>query len=150
MKKHNEGYTLPLVMVVLLVLAIVAVTIMTTSLKNMQRQQGFIETMKAQYAAQGQIEQIVAKLENIGTSAVNIPLRDLTLSKSEDGQTDVLSGTTSAVGGEGEGKVTIKCTIQISATTIEKDASATDSYKISGKPTITYTSYEIIKGGAAQ
>lgn len=65
MKKHNEGYTLPLVMVVLLVLSIVAVTIMTTSLKNMQRQQGFIEQMQAQYEAQGKIEKVVAKLQNL-------------------------------------------------------------------------------------
>ena len=61
--KHNEGYTLPLVMVVLLVLAIVAVTIMTTAMNNMLRQQSFIDTMKDQYAAQGEIEKIVAQLE---------------------------------------------------------------------------------------
>ena len=145
--KHNEGYTLPLVMVVLLVLAIVAVTIMTTSLKNMLRQQSFIDTMKAQYEAQGQIEQIVAQLENLGTTAVKIPLNDLTLTKGKDGEPDILSGSTSAVGGSGENVVTIKCTIQISAITIEKDVSTTDSYKISEKPTITYTSYEITKTG---
>jgi len=65
MRKHDEGYTLPLVMVVLLVLAIVAVTIMTTSMNNMLRQQSFIEQMEAQYIAQGKIEMVVAKLHNI-------------------------------------------------------------------------------------
>ena len=148
MKKHNEGYTLPLVMVVLLVLAIVAVTIMTTSLKNMLRQQQFIEQMQAQYEAQGKIEMIVAKLENLGTETEIIPLDDLNLTKGTDGKPDVLTGTTSAAGSAGENQVTIKCTIQIAATTIVKDGD--NSYKITGDPTIAYTSYEIIKGGATE
>ena len=112
--KHNEGYTLPLVMVVLLVLAIVAVTIMTTSLKNMQRQQGFIETMKAQYEAQGKIEMIVAKMENLGDTAVEIPLAEL------EHTSNTLTGSFTAYGSSGDSTVTIKCGIKITADDIAK------------------------------
>ena len=166
--KHNEGYTLPLVMVVLLVLAIVAVTIMTTSLKNMQRQQGFIETMKAQYAAQGEIEKIVAQLENLGTEATESPMKDPTLTDNYDGEIDKLSGTS----GEVESAL---CTVEIYAKGIEEteinrkkhytipDESTVIMVSTCGTVTIQcemklslkgsgneviYTSYEIIKGGA--
>ena len=171
MKKHNEGYTLPLVMVVLLVLAIVAVTIMTTSLKNMQRQQGFIDTMKDQYAAQGEIEKIVAQLENLSEEAVDIPMDNPTLSPNNGTGMAVLSGTTSAEYAEGGN---VLCTVAISAVGIEESViDGKKHYKIPVESTvtmksecgtvtiqcemklsldangnkITYTSYEIIKGG---
>ena len=143
MKKHNEGYTLPLVMVVLLVLAIVAVTIMTTSLKKMQRQQGFIETMKAQYEAQGKIEKIVAELQNLGDTAVEIPLAE------REHTSNTLTGSFTAYGSSGDSTVTIKCGIKITADEIKKDGES-EKFIISGEPTITYTSYEIIKGGATE
>ena len=142
MKKHNEGYTLPLVMVVLLVLAIVAVTIMTTSLKNMQRQQGFIETMKAQYAAQGEIEKIVAQLEK--GIEVLVPFKDNTADIDETEKT-----VTGVIVAEQDG-VTIECGIEISASDAVSKDQDSGKIKLSGEIAIKYTSYEIIKGGAAQ
>ena len=135
MKKHNEGYTLPLVMVVLLVLAIVAVTIMTTSLKNMQRQQGFIETMKAQYAAQGQIEAIVGQLMKAEKPEdVAAILDPYTAGKDNvTANSDNMVITVKSI----SGGVTINCVINLTV-----DAESGNK--------IEYTSYEIIKGGAAQ
>jgi len=146
MNKHDEGYTLPLVMVVLLVLAIVAVTIMTTSMNNMLRQQALIDQTKAQYEAQGEIEKIVAQLENLGTEPVKIELEDLT----PTGNT--ITGKITAQGEEGDSKITIKCEIVLTAEKIEKekkDGTETENYIITGTPKVTYTSYEIIKGGGS-
>ena len=133
--KHNEGYTLPLVMVVLLVLAIVAVTIMTTSLKNMLRQQQFIDTMKDQYAAQGQIEKIVAQLQ--AGQEVEVPFEGTV-----DPVDNTLSGT--IVVGNADGSVMIKCGIEIKGSSVTKTS---DGYTIVDMEPIKYTSYEIIKGG---
>lgn len=135
MKKHDEGYTLPLVMVVLLVLSLVAVTIMTTSLHNMQRQQKFIEQMQAQYEAQGKIEKLVAQLE--AGQAVEIPFKN-TATLDGNKLTGVIVVTSS------DNTVTIQCGIELLGTEI----TATDGgFKISDMEPIKYTSYEIIKGG---
>lgn len=131
MKKHNEGYTLPLVMVVLLVLAIVAVTIMTTSMNNMLRQQDFIETMEDQYKAQGQIEAVVAELMNAETieavDAILEPYSTGALVAKKDAHIEFTSIY---------GSVTINCALDLSV-------------ESGGKNTVTYTSYEIIKGGGS-
>ena len=129
--KHNEGYTLPLVMVVLLVLAIVAVTIMTTSLKNMLRQQQFIDTMKDQYVAQGEIEKIVAQLEIASAAEAESLLSSL----GEKG---------SGSGNETSG-YTVKLKYPYDTVTIACEF--TVKLESSGKNTITYTSYEITKTG---
>lgn len=139
MKKHNEGYTLPLVMVVLLVLAIVAVTIMTTSLKNMQRQQSFIETMENQYDAQGEIEKVVAQL--LSGTTIPVELLDEPPSFSQDKKS--ITGTITKQ--SENGNVTIACSIVISASTEIKMENS--EYINPGSLTIGYTSYEIIKGG---
>lgn len=141
--KHNEGYTLPLVMVVLLVLAIVAVTIMTTSLKNMQRQQSFIETMKAQYAAQGEIEKIVAQLEN--GQEVEIQFKT-----SEGYAMSYTETTLSGIIVESCGNVVIECGIKLTAKAVSVTEGTKTRCIIDTIESIEYTSYEIIKGGAAQ
>lgn len=132
MKKHNEGYTLPLVMVVLLVLAIVAVTIMTTSMNNMLRQQGFIETMQDQYKAQGQIEAIVGQLMKAekpeDVDAILEPYSTGALIATKNAHIEFTSVY---------GSVTINCALDLSVVN-------------GGQNTITYTSYEIIKGGATE
>lgn len=62
MKKHNEGYTLVMVLVVMLVLSMVSLAIMSFSLRNLQNQQAAVERMQAKYEAQGEMEQIAAQL----------------------------------------------------------------------------------------
>ena len=64
MKRHNEGYALPFVLVVLVVMCIIAVGIMDFSLRNLQSQKATIQRMEAKYEAAGKIEEIVAAIEN--------------------------------------------------------------------------------------
>ena len=63
MKKQNEGYALPFVLVVLVVLCITAVGIMDFSLRNLESQQANNQRMKEKYAAAAQIEEIIAVAE---------------------------------------------------------------------------------------
>lgn len=65
MKKHNEGYTLPLVMVVMVILCLAAVSIMSVALRNLKAQQASVQRMQDQYVAAGMIEKVVAQLESI-------------------------------------------------------------------------------------
>ena len=60
MKKYNEGYALPFVLVVSVVMCIIATTVMTFSLNNLQSQQNTIERMQAKYDASSLVEKIVA------------------------------------------------------------------------------------------
>ena len=63
MKKHNEGYALPFVLVVSVVMCIIATTVMTFSLDNLKSQQRTVERMQAKYEAAGAIEEIVGAIE---------------------------------------------------------------------------------------
>lgn len=62
MKKHNEGYTLPLVLVVMIIMCLIAVSVMSVALHNLQSQKASIQRMESKYAAQGEIEKAVAEL----------------------------------------------------------------------------------------
>ena len=61
MKKHDEGYVLAYVTVVLLIFCLVATAILTGALRNLQTQQEANDQMKHQYAAQGKIEMVLAQ-----------------------------------------------------------------------------------------
>lgn len=63
MKKRDEGYVLPLVLIVLVVICLIAVSLLTVSLNNLKNQQAMIDRMEDQYAAQGMIEEAVAGLQ---------------------------------------------------------------------------------------
>lgn len=62
MKKHDEGYVLAFVMVVIVVLCLVAVSLMSISLRNLEAQNASIQRMEDKYVAMGKIEQVVAIL----------------------------------------------------------------------------------------
>ena len=64
MKKHNDGYTLILVLVVMVVLCLVAVSILSVAASNWKKQQDSVARMQAKYEAQGRIEQIFATLQS--------------------------------------------------------------------------------------
>jgi Tfp pilus assembly protein PilX len=65
MKKYNEGYTLPLVLIVMIVLSLVALGVMSVSLHNLRAQQASIQRMESKYAAQGELEKAVANLSTV-------------------------------------------------------------------------------------
>lgn len=62
MKKHDDGYVLPFVLMVMIVLCILSTSLMTAALRNLKNQQKFTEQMVEKYAAEGEIEKIVAQL----------------------------------------------------------------------------------------
>ena len=63
MKKNNDGYVLPFVLVVMIVLCIMSASLMTAAFRNLQMQQKFTDRMVDKYAAQGKIEKAVAQLK---------------------------------------------------------------------------------------
>lgn len=62
MKKHNEGYALPFVLVVFLIISLVATSVLTVSLRNLQSQKASIQRMEEQYVAQGEIEKVESEI----------------------------------------------------------------------------------------
>lgn len=64
MKKHDEGYVLAYVTVVLLLFCLIATMILTGSMKNLTAQQDTIQRMQDRYAAEGMIQQVVANWSN--------------------------------------------------------------------------------------
>lgn len=65
MKKHDEGYVLAYVMVIIAILALIAASVHSVALNNLQKQQVEVEKMQAKYAAQGELEQIIARLDEL-------------------------------------------------------------------------------------
>lgn len=64
MKKHDEGYVLAYVTVVLLIFCLVATTILTGAFQNLQAQQNANQQMKDRYMAQGKIEKVLAQWDD--------------------------------------------------------------------------------------
>ena len=62
MRKYDEGYTVPLVLVVMVILVMVASLVLAGSLQTAKAQQQAIAQMQEKYQAQGQIEMLVAQL----------------------------------------------------------------------------------------
>lgn len=62
-KKHDEGYALVFVLVVMVVLSLIAISLMTAALKNLQNQKATVAQMEAKYEAQGEVEREVAQIE---------------------------------------------------------------------------------------
>lgn len=63
MRKHNEGYTLVLVMVVLAVLSVLATVILTAAERNLEAHKHGVQYMQNKYQAQGEIEKVVSTME---------------------------------------------------------------------------------------
>ena len=75
MKKHNEGYALAFVLVMLAVLALLSSVILAASWRNMRFQQIAAQRMSDEYAVKGQLDRIMIQLEALG-SAGSIDLKN--------------------------------------------------------------------------
>ena len=74
MKKHDEGYTLVLVVVIILVLGIMSAALMSLTVTNLRNQRNSVNRMQEKYSAQGAVEIAVAELEaQIEEKLVEIP-----------------------------------------------------------------------------
>ena len=133
MKKHDEGYALILVLIVLTVLGLMASFMLSFSLQNVQTQRKYIDRMQDQYAAAGQIEAVVGKLQPlIGSGAGSVNLADTDVSVEDMTVTVIAEHET----------IKITCTIHLSADAMTPGV-AENQYNITGLTAITYTSYEI-------
>ena len=81
MKKHDDGYVLVLVMVVLLVICIVATSMMTIAMKGLKEQKQSVAQMQDRYAAEGEIEKFVAILNHAKEVAGAVTIKQV---KEED------------------------------------------------------------------
>ena len=72
MKKHDEGYVLAYVTVILLLFCLIATGILTGAMKNLNNQQDAIQRMKDRYVAEGMIQQVIAQ----GISDKNDTVKD--------------------------------------------------------------------------
>ena len=163
MKKHNEGYALVLVLVVITVLSLVAMAMMAASLKNLQNQQKSIDRMEAKYAAQGEIEKVITKIDNqIAVSNGFLTNFDqglveemcgagmgceLNLMASNDPNPDLqYDNYLLLILTAEESGTKIDCTIRITGTI--KTDSNTGKFNISN-PRWEYVSYTVTEGGGA-
>ena len=97
MKKHDEGYVLAYVTVVLLVFCLVATTILTGAMKNLEHQQKAIEKTQDQYAAAGMIERILSNWDEAkNMEAETSEEGTITIEKNDDG-TYTLTATANMV-----------------------------------------------------
>lgn len=63
MKRHQEGYVLLYVVVVIAVMSIVAVAVASGAMSNMRAQEASIRRMQEQYTALGYIEELAAQIQ---------------------------------------------------------------------------------------
>ena len=84
MKKHDEGYTLPYVLVILMILYFVVVAVLSSAEATVTAQQKSIAQMKQKYAAQGKIEMLVGQLCDAATFQEKVLMKSDTQDAIED------------------------------------------------------------------
>lgn len=76
--RHNEGYVLLYVLIVIVVVCVVSMNVCTVSVRNLQAQQQTTAQMQQLYLAEGRIEQYAAKLPDMVFASANelVPLNN--------------------------------------------------------------------------
>ena len=144
MKRHQEGYVLLYVVVVIAVMSIVAVAVASGAMSNMRAQEASIRRMQEQYTALGYIEELAAQIQE-KTSIDEV--KSVTEQKDgeqikatiewpsgTDASTNPVSGTVTATAGSTT--VTAQLTVEIA----------------NNKATVTYGGYTVsaaVNGGDA-
>ena len=136
MRKHNEGYTLVLVMVVLTVLSVLATVILTAADRNLEVHKNGVAYMQAKYQAQGEIEKFLGELESFNGSLELTEVSEGNWQLSYDKDEELIFITSIS------GEVQIDCTIQIAG-------KINDLGTITELEGYTYTSYKISTNGGA-
>lgn len=137
MKRHQEGYVLLYVVVVIAVMSIVAVAVASGAMSNMRAQEASIRRMQEQYTALGYIEELAAQIQE--KTSIN-EVKSVTGQKDgeqtkatiewpseTDASTNTVSGTVTATAGST--KVTAQLTVEIESG--------------SEKTTVTYGGYTV-------
>jgi type II secretory pathway component PulJ len=163
MKKRNEGYTLVLVMIVLVILCLLSTYILSFSLKNISTQKAAVLRTQDQYAAMGEIEATVAKLQVFAEKYPEMEVMPkpeegvfvLTVTEDDNSKTEyVFPGTATcednikiALAAQSD-SYRIECTLQFVGTVNRNLASGT--YTLSDLTGVEYIRYDIsmvTKGG---
>lgn len=76
MKKHDEGYVLAFVLIVIVVLCLVAVSMMTVALQNIQAQTASVKQMQNKYTAMGDLEIEQMNVESLIKSSIVVQATD--------------------------------------------------------------------------
>lgn len=150
MKKHDEGYTLILVLIVLLVMTFTAVSILSVSASNIRKQGESVAAMKNKYKAAGEIEKAVASIDaelakisnGFGNAFLTGILDEDTVSFSEPVWNEEENGITVHLESHCD-TVIIVCNILIKGSEIE--ATAEGKFDITD-PELVYTGYEVVTG----
>ena len=141
MRKHDEGYVLAYVMIVVAILTLVAMSVLTVALTNMQQQRTQIEIMQDKYAVQGDIEQTIACLNDVNTVEL---LGTVFADARADYRVTECEGRTCTLVLEKEGThVKVTCTLEVtSLQDIESLLGPEASYSF-WKPTWKVTAYTV-------
>lgn len=155
MKKHDEGYVLVYVTVVLLVFCLVATTILTGALNNLRNQQNAIAKMEDQYAAAGEIEKVIAVLngtaaDKVFTCSETVEISWDETNNDDDDLANVLTITSRS------GSVAVTCKLKLTGANLSVKKTVTEDADLGTQTTVTisgltayaYKSYEI--GGGSE
>jgi competence protein ComGC len=167
MKKRNEGYTLVLVLVVLVILCLMASYLLTFSLRNLHTQKAAALREQHRYAAVGEVETVVGSLQAF---AENVPegVSVAVTADPENGtvllETQEETPATLAIVGTAKleadrlrlmlvsstGTTRIDCTLQLEAAAT-KNLTKEHFYQLAGLTGVEYVSYDIsmVEGGTA-
>ncbi len=136
MRKHNEGYALPFVLVVSVVMCLIAVTVMSFSLKNLQVQQASVQRTQAKYDAAGKIEEIVAATKTADSVVFDFNEDDLIIVPNTEGKTVQISAK--GVSQNGETEIWLNAEIELKDITNGNFASTYFSENADGTLTVSY------------
>jgi type II secretory pathway component PulK len=130
MRKHDEGYALPFVLVVFVVFSLIATSILTISLNNLKKQQASIQRTQDQYAAQGEIEKacvIISGLNRLDATSINTAMVNNAIKVTCDNNSSVPDNVILET--NCGGTVEIQCVIKVDG------------------GVVSYKSYEVITNG---
>ena len=136
MRKYNEGYSLVLVLVVLTVIALLATFILSFSLSNLQNQQASLNRMQEEYAAAGEIEKSIVKLE----SQIDAKVEEITV-VIDDG--DVSWDDLTVIYSAEIGTVKIQCKVLLVAESMHKNENIENGYQIIKWSDVIVVEYDV-------
>ena len=136
MRKYNEGYSLVLVLVVLTVIALLATFILSFSLSNLQNQQASLNRMQEEYAAAGEIEKSIVKLE----SQIDAKVEEITV-VIDDG--DVSCEDLTVIYSAEIGTVKIQCKVLLVAESMHKNENIENGYQIIKWSDVIVVEYDV-------
>ena len=134
MRKSDGGYVLLYVLAVLVVLALLALTVSSIALSNLRGQRAAVGNMQDRYAAEGVMEQAVARLQDSGTGPCS--LSDSGFSSRTAAENDLKGACTDLIGamsesaGDPDGGIS---GLSISVTEIEQTDASTFTFTTQAK-----------------